>query len=371
MKGIGIILAGGGNNSRLGKLTETRASSAMPVGGSYRCIDFTLSNMANSGLNKVAVITQYNSRSLHDHLSSSKWWDLGRKQGGLFIFTPYLSDQNSYWFRGTADSIYQNITYLKRSNEPYVVIASGNSVHKINYNDVMEYHAEKDAEITIVYSSMREGDDPRQYGVMAVDENGRVTDFEEKPLEPLSELISLGVYVISRTLLIKLLETINAEGRYEIAQDIIARYRKRLRIYGFNHKGYWRALNGVRTYYDCNMDFLDRDIRDLFNHQYPFTETKPKDEPPAKYNIGARAIDSLVGSGSIINGHIRHSVLFRKIYTGESSSIVNSIVMDSCVIGNHCVVENAILDKEVILSDGKQIIGDVRDPIIITKKTVL
>lgn len=371
MKGIGIILAGGGNNKRLGTLTETRASSAMPVGGCYRCIDFSLSNMANSGINKVAVITQYNSRSLHDHLSSSKWWDLGRKQGGLFIFSPFLSDDNSYWFRGTADSIYQNITYLKRSNEPYVVITSGNSVHKIDYNEVINYHVEKESDITIVYSTAPEGDDVRQYGVLDVDGNGRVLDFEEKPLESPYKLVSLGIYVVARTLLIKLLETINAEGRYELATDIISRYRKRLRIFGYRHDGYWRTLNSIRTYYECNMDFLRRDIRDLFNHQYPYTETKPKDEPPAKYNIGASVANSLAGSGAILNGSVRNSVLFRKIYTGEGSSITNSIVMDGCYIGNHCVIENAILDKEVVLSDGKQIIGEADNPIIITKSTVL
>jgi len=371
VKGLGIILAGGGNNKRLGRLTETRASSAMPVGGCYRCIDFTLSNMASSGINKVAVITQYNSRSLHDHLSSAKWWDLGRKQGGLFIFSPYLSDSNSYWFRGTADSIFQNIAYLKRSNEPYVVIASGNSVHKMDYSKVIEYHVQKDAEITIVYAQVWEGDDLHQYGVMNMDESERVMEFEEKPLEPQSDKVSLGVYVIARTLLIKLLESINDEGRYDLVEDIFARYRKRLRIFGYRHEGYWRTLNSVRSYYECNMDFLQRDVRGLFNHRYPLTETKPKDEPPAKYNMGASVADSLAGSGAILNGVVRHSVLFRKIYTGEGSSIVNSIVMDGCYIGNNCVVENAILDKEVVLSDGKQIIGEENDPVIVTKRTVL
>ena len=371
MKAVGIILAGGSNNKRLGKLTETRASSAMPVGGCFRCIDFTLSNMSSSGLGKVAVMIQYNSRSLQDHLSSSKWWDFGRKQGGLFIFTPYQSDDNSYWFRGTADSIYQNITYLKRSNEPYVVIASGNSVHKMDYNDVIKFHVEKGADITIVGTDLPEGDDIRQYGVMETDADNRVVEFEEKPLEPQSDVVSLGVYVISRTLLIKLLESLSSEGRYELVADIFMRYKKRLRIYNYQHKGYWRTLNSVRTYYDCNMDFLKRNVRDLFNRQYPYTDTKPKDEPPAKYNYGASIINSLTGSGAILNGHVKNSVLFRKIYTGENSYISNSILMDGCYIGNNCVVENAILDKEVVLSDGKRIVGEGNEPLIVTKRTVM
>lgn len=370
MKAIGIILAGG-NNERLGELTDKRATSAMPVGSCYRALDFPLSNMANSGIGKVAVITQYNSRSLHDHLSSSKWWDMGRKQGGLFIFSPYLTNDNTFWFRGTADSIYQNVTYLKRSNEPYVVIASGNGVYKLDFNEVIAYHESKGADITIMYKQADDGDNLRLYGVMEMDEAERVTDIEEKPLEPQSDLISMGIYVISRTLLIKLLEAINAESRFDLVKDVFMRYRKRLRIFGYRFDGYWRTLNCVKTYYDCNMDFLRPDIRKLFTKQFPYIETKPKDEPPAKYNIGAGVTDSLVGSGAILNGYIRHSVLFRKVYTGENSSITNAIVMEGCYIGNNCVVENAILDKEVVLSDGKHIIGQDQEPVIITKGTVL
>lgn len=371
MRAVGIILAGG-NNDQMGALTEKRASSAVPVGSCYRALDFSLSSMSNSGIGKVAVITQYNSRSLHDHLSSSKWWDMGRKQGGLFIFTPYLTHDNTFWFRGTADSIYQNITYLKRSNEPYVVLSSGNSVYKLDYNDIIAYHERKNADVTIAYQQAPDGMDLRQYGVMEVGEAERVTDFEEKPLEPQSDLVSLGIYVISRTLLIKLLEAINAESRYDLVRDVIMRYRKRLRIYGYRYNGYWRTLNTVKTYYDCNMDFLNRDVRILFTKQLPYINTKPKDEPPAKYNIGANVTDCLVGSGAILNGYANHSVMFRKVYTGENSSVTNSIVMEGCIIGNNCVVENAILDKEVVLSDGRQVIGQNKDePVIIPKGTVL
>ncbi|MDR2649168.1 MAG: glucose-1-phosphate adenylyltransferase subunit GlgD [Clostridiales bacterium] len=370
MKAIGIILAGG-NNERLGALTDLRATSAMPVGSCYRALDFPLSNMSNSGIGKVAVITQYNSRSLHDHLSSAKWWDLGRKQGGLFVFSPYLTNKNSFWFRGTADSIYQNITYLKRSNESYVVLTSGNAIYKVDYNDLINYHIQKDADVTIMYSQASDNDDLRQYGVMEFDGFERLTDLEEKPLEPQNDLISMGVYVIQRTLLIKLLEAIQVEDRYDLVKDIFIRYRKKLRIYGYRFSGYWKSLNNVKSYFDCNMDFLKKDVRDLFTKNAPFIETKPKDEPPGKYNIGAQAKDALVGSGSIINGYIGHSILFRKVFTGENSSIRNSIIMEGSYIGNNCVVENAILDKEVVLSDGKQIIGTPENPVIVAKSTVL
>ncbi|MBO8434662.1 MAG: glucose-1-phosphate adenylyltransferase subunit GlgD [Tyzzerella sp.] len=370
MKAIGIILAGG-NSEGLGTLTELRAAAAMPVASCYRAIDFTLSCMSNSGIGKVAVITQYNSRSLQDHLTSSKWWDFGRKQGGLFVFTPYTSRNDNSWFRGTADSIYQNLTYLKRSNEPYVVITSGDTVYKMDYSEVIKYHVEKGADITVVYKNM-EGKDLSKFGILEMDEEKRLCEFEEKPLQAQSSNASLGIYVISRTLLISLLSQIIPEGRYDLVKDIIIRFRKTLKIYGYEFDGYWSSISGsVNDYFNTNMDFLEREVRDIFTKQAPYVETKPKDEPPAKYNAGAEVSDTIVGSGSILNGKIEHSVVFRKVYTGENSTVKNSIVMEGSYIGNNCVVENAILDKDVVVSDGKSIIGEEGKPVIISKGTVI
>lgn len=371
MKAIGIILAGGSNETRLGELTQSRATSAMPVGSCYRAIDFCLSNMSSSGISKVAVITQYNSRSLHDHLTSSKWWDFGRKQGGLFVFSPFLSSDNSFWFRGTADSIYQNISFLKRSNEPYVIIASGDGIYRMDYRDVIAYHTEKESDITIVYKEL-ENRDLTKYGILELDENERVLDFEEKPIEPATNKVSLGIYVISRTLLIHILEQIIQEGRHDFVKDILIRYRKKLKIFGYQFEDYWSTIgSGVLDYYETNMDFLKKEVRDLFTKKYPYIETKPKDEPPVKYNLGANVSDIIAGSGSILNGTVEHSVLFRKVYTGENSTVKNSIIMEGCYVGNNCRVENAILDKEVVLSDGKEIIGKEGAPIIVKKGTVI
>ncbi|MDR1687251.1 MAG: glucose-1-phosphate adenylyltransferase subunit GlgD [Clostridiales bacterium] len=370
MRAVGIILAGG-NNDRLGNLTMFRATSAMPVGSCYRAIDFPLSNMSNSGINKVAVITQYNSRSLHDHLSSAKWWDLGRKQGGLFIFTPYLTSDNSFWFRGTADSMYQNISFLKRSNEQYVVITSGHTVYKMDYDDVIDAHIKKGADITIVSRKRMEDEDLKSYGVMSDDEDGRITDFEEKPLEPQYDTLSLGIYVIARSLLIHLLESVVPEGRYDFVRDVLQRYRKKLKMYSYNFDGYCKAVNSIQSYFELNMDFLNREIRENLTKKEPYIETKPKDEPPVKFNYGSVFKDSLVGNGSILNGVVEHSVLFRKVVTGENSVILNSIIMEGCYIGDNCRVENAILDKEVILSDGKQLIGERFNPVIVGKREVV
>jgi len=369
MRVAGIILAGG-NNERLGMLTAERATSAMPVAGCYRAIDFTLSNMTNSGIKKVAVITQYNSRSLRDHLSSSKWWDFGRKQGGLFIFSPFTSKDGSMWFRGTADSIYQNMTYLRRSNEKYIVIVNGNGIYKMDYSKLVEYHIEKNADITIAYNSLKE-QDPSKVGMMELDDNGMLTGFEEKPVKTDFNKVSLGIYVMERTLLIKLLEEIIPAGFFDFTRDIIMRYSKILNIYGYGFDGYWSAISSIDSYYKINMDFLKKPVRDEFFKDYPPIATKPKDTPPAKHNIGAVVKESVVGDGSILNGLVERSVLFRNVYIGDHSVIKNSIIMEGSHIGNNCHIENAIIDKEAVVSDGKQIIGPQETPTIIMKGVVV
>lgn len=371
MKAIGIVLAGGNSEMRLGELTSTRATSAVPVGSCYRAIDFPLSNMSNSRINKVAVITQFNSRSLHDHLTSSKWWDFGRKQGGLFVFTPYLSSENSFWFRGTADSIYQNLSFLKKSNETYVVIASGDSIYKMNYRDIIQAHKDKEADITIVYKPI-EKKDLTKLGIMKLDENERVLEFEEKPIEPQTNNASLGIYVISRTLLIELLEQIIPEGRYDIVKDIIIRFRRKLNIYGYKFDGYWSSVGGgIKDYYDTNMDFLKKEVRDVFVNEYPYITTKAKDEPPVKYNGGADVTNTISGGGSIINGKVENSVLFRRVYIGENTHVKNSILMEGCYVGNNCIVENAIFDKGVVISEGKHIIGKENELVVLKKSSVI
>ena len=175
MRAIGIILAGG-NNHRMKELSRKRAIGAMPIAGSYRSIDFALSNMTNSHIQKVGVFTQYNARSLNEHLNSSKWWDFGRKQGGLFIFTPTVTADNSFWYRGTADAMYQNLSFLKSSHEPYVVIASGDCVYKMDYNKVLEYHIEKKADITIVCKEMPAGTNLERYGTIKMNEDSRIEE---------------------------------------------------------------------------------------------------------------------------------------------------------------------------------------------------
>lgn len=365
MRAIGIVLAGG-KRSTLGVLTKQRNVAAMPIGGSYRSIDFVLSNLSNSGIKKVAVISQYSARSLADHIGSSKWWDFGRKKTGLFLFTPTMLNQDAYGYRGTADSIFQNIDFLKKSNEPYVVITSGEHIYKMDFDKLIKYHEHKKADMTIVYKDMHTFD-INDYGVICLDQDNRMLDFEEKPIDPQYSTVSLGTYVISRELLIKLLEELEADGRYSIVNDIIMRYRKKLKIYGYEFEGYWKRIRDINEFYRINMDFLKPDVRNLFFNEYPYISTKAKDEPPAKFNSAAKVVNSIISGGDIINGHIDHSVLFRKVFVGEGSQVKNSIIMEGATIGKGCIIENAILDKQVFVSDGQKVVG-TKDKIILLEK---
>lgn len=255
MRAIGIILAGG-NNNRMRELSDKRAIAAMPVAGSYRSIDFALSNMANSHVQKVAVLTQYNARSLNEHLSSSKCWDFGRKQGGLFVFTPTITKNNSLWYQGTADAIYQNIDFLKKSHEPYAIIASGDCVYKMDYNKVLEYHIAKRADITVVCTTCRDQKEVERFGVLRMNDDGRIVEFEEKPIVSSYNTISTGIYVVRRRLLIELIERAAQEGRHDFVNDILIRYKNLKRIYGYKTEDYWSNISDAEAYYRTNMAFL-------------------------------------------------------------------------------------------------------------------
>lgn len=367
MRAIGLILAGG-NSNKMQKLSSKRAIAAMPVAGSYRAIDFVLSSMSNSHIQKVAVLTQYNSRSLNEHLSSSKWWDFGRKQGGLFVFTPTITMDNGFWYRGTADAIAQNLSFLRNSHEPYVVIASGDGVYKLDYNKVLEYHIEKNADITVVCKRADSSMDISRFGMVVKDADNRISDFEEKPLVRCSEMISTGIYVIRRRQLIELIEHAAEEERYDFVADILIRYKSQKRIYCYEMDEYWSNIAAVDAYYKTNMDFLKPEIRNYFFKQYPDVYSKVDDLPPAKYNPGASVKNSLVASGCIINGVVENSVLFKKVYVGNQCVIKNSIVLNDVHIGDNVHIENCIVESRDTICANSTYIGEPGQPKIVIEK---
>lgn len=368
MRAIGIILAGG-NSSRMGELSAKRAVAAMPIVGSYRAIDFTLSNMTNSHIQKVAVYTQYNSRSLNEHLNSSKWWDFGRKQGGLYLFTPTITATNSYWYKGTADALYQNISFLKSAHEPYVVIASGDAVYKLDYNKVLEEHIATGADITVVCKDIQPGeDDINRFGVVKLADDNRVISFEEKPIVAETNTASIGVYVVRRRQLIELLEACAAEGRSDFVNDILVRYKNVKKIYAYKLDSYWRNIGTIDSYFKTNMDFLKKDIRDYFFRQHPDVYSKVEDLPPAKYNGDAAVSNSLIASGSIISGTVEDSVLFKKVYIGNNCVIKNSIILNDVHIGDNCYIENCIVESRDTLRANTVHTGDPNEIKVIVEK---
>lgn len=367
MRAIGIVLAGG-NNKKMRELSNKRAVAAMPVAGSFRSIDFVLSNMTNSHIQSVAVLTQYNSRSLNEHLSSSKWWDFGRKQGGLYVFPPTITAQNSDWYRGTADALYQNLTFLKNSHEPYVVIASGDGIYKMDYNKVLEYHIEKKADITVVCKDMPESEDVTRFGLVKTNEDGRIIEFEEKPMVATSNAISCGIYVIRRRQLIELIERCAAEDRVDFVRDILVRYKNLKRIYAYKIDNYWSNIASAESYYKTNMDFLKSEVRNYFFKQYPDVYSKVDDLPPAKYNPGALVKNSLISSGSIINGSVENSILFKKAYVGNNCVIKNSIILNDVYIGDNTVIENCIVESRDTIRANTTYIGTPEDIKIVVEK---
>lgn len=364
MKAVGIILAGGSSN-KMRELTRKRAAAAMPIAGSYRAIDFALSNMSNSHVPKVAVLTQYNARSLNEHLNSSKWWDFGRKQGGLYVFTPVITADNGYWYRGTADAIYQNLDFLKRCHEPYVVITSGDAVYKMDYNDVLEYHLEKKADVTIVCKELGPNEDARRFGILKMDEDMRIREFEEKPMVANSNIISTGIYIIRRRLLIELVEQAVEDERYDFVSDILIRYKNLKKIYGYKMDSYWSNISTVDAYLKTNMDFLKPDVRNHFFRTYPPIYSKVSDLPPAKYNEGAVVKNSIVASGSIINGTVENSVIFKKVFVGNNCVVKNSIILHEVYLGDNTYIENCIIESEGTIRANTRHVGEGKIKVIV------
>lgn len=366
MRAIGVILAGG-SSSKMGDLANRRATAALPIAGGYRAIDFALSNMSNSHINKVAVFTQFNAKSLNEHLNSSKWWDFGRKQGGLFVMHPTITMENSSWYRGTSDAMMQNIEFLKKSHEPYVIVASGDGIYKMDYNKVLEYHIAKKADITVVTKRLPAWEDASRFGVVKSDMDGRIESFEEKPIVAKSNMVSAGIYVIRRRLLIELLEETCSEGRYDFVQDVLIRYNAVKKMFAYVMEEYWSNVGSVEAYYHTNMDFLKKDVRDYFFNQYPNVYSKAEDLPPAKYNHGSKIKNSLIAPGCIVNGTVENSVLFRKAYIGNNAVIKNSIILDDVYVGDNTYIENCIIESRDTLRSNSTYVGEGEIRIVLEK----
>jgi len=369
LKVLGIILAGD-KGKALGRLTKKRASAAMPVGGKYRAIDFTLSNMVRSGIRKVGVITQYNPRSLMDHLGSGREWDLDRKHGGLYILQPYADENGMYWYKGTADAIFQNMTILKRGSEDYVLVGSGDHIYNMDFNSLYDYHMISMADITVVTKSL-EGYNPSFYGSVECDEEGRIIKIEEKKEKPIGDKINLGIYFMNKKLLMDLLYANVPNERYDLLNDVIVANLKVLRVMSYEFTGYWKNVKkSIEGYKRINMDMLNSTISNELFYENGKIFTKLKDMAPPKVTPTGSIENSIVADGSIIAGTVKNSVIFRNVQIRSGALVQDCIVMEGSVIEEGAKISNCILDKNVTIRS-ERVYKGYDEPLIFEKWQVV
>ncbi|MDI3542416.1 MAG: glucose-phosphate adenylyltransferase [Candidatus Atribacteria bacterium] len=344
-----LILAGG-EGKRLDILSEKRAKPAVPFGGKYRIIDFPLSNCVNSGLYCIGIPTPYNPRSLHEHIGIGKFWDLDRMEGGVFLLQPYISDVVTNWYRGTADAVYQNLRFIRDHDPHLVLVLSGDHVYKMDYRSLIRFHQEKRADLTVAVIEVP-WEEAHRFGVLSLDEQERVTDFEEKPLHPRSNLINMGIYVFDRHILEEEVEeeALREDTSFDFGKDIIPRMIRGRRVYGFRFSGYWKDVGTIDAYWEANMELLGSSpALDLYDKEWPIY-TFIEDRPPVKMSYRARVRRSLLGSGAIIDGSVEDSVIFSGVYVSRGAEVRHSIIMSDTRIEEEAVIDRAILDKNIIV----------------------
>lgn len=367
---MGIILTDS-NKPALKELIQHRSTASLPVGAKYRLIDFVLSNMINSDIHHIGIITQYKYRSLVNHIGSGKYWDLDRKSGGLTILTPCMYNTNDGWYKGTADALYQNISFIESSHEEYVAITHANGICKLSYEDVLDFHMARKADITVVYKQLKDtGEtDLKNLGVIQKNDSGKITGFQEKSIKPKSFNASIGTYIFKRELLIDLIRDCHAHGYNDLVKNILIRNVNCLNLYAYELKSYWKVINSVHSYYRCNMDFLNPEVRYELFYKNGLVFTKELDEAPTQYCKTSEVRNSLIADGCIIEGKVENCVLFPGVRVEKNAHIQNSIIMHDSVIEANVMLNNVIVDKEAVISNQHSINGDISWPIVVGKKT--
>jgi glucose-1-phosphate adenylyltransferase len=348
---LALVLAGG-QGDRLSILSEERAKPAVIFGGKYRIIDFVLSNCVNSGITSVGILTQYRPRSLNDHIGIGRPWDLDREGSGITLLQPYLGRESSDWYSGTADAVYQNLYFIDESRADQVLIVAGDHVYLSQYDKLIDFHNSVGADMTVPVYSVPLSEASR-YGLLRLDDDGRVIEFTEKPAEPQTTLASTGIYLFNRDFLKRcLIEDAKRESTHDFGRDIIPPAIEQGRVFGYELKGYWRDVGTIESYWQANMDLLvDRPELDLYDAETA-VRTRHSVLPPAKIGARARVSRSLVNAGNFIRGYVDHSVLSPGVYIEEEAVVRNSVLFDACRVERGAIIERAILDKEVFVAAG-------------------
>jgi glucose-1-phosphate adenylyltransferase len=353
---MAVILAGG-EGERLSILSQKRAKPAVPFGGKYRIIDFTLSNCVNSDITDVVVLTQYNPRSLNDHIGLGRPWDLDRNYGGVRLRQPYIArGRVAEWYRGTADAVLQNLSEIEHGDADTILVLAGDHIYKMDYQPFVQAHRRRRADVTIAVRRVPLADASRM-GVLALDDSDRVVEWQEKPKQPKSDLASMGVYVFSKKALRKWLSDDLADfGRHVIP----AMLDGDARVFGYSFEGYWQDVGTIQSYWESNMALLtDAPEFDLYDTDWVI-HTRSEERAPAKIGPTAQVHRSLISHGCRINGMVTNSVLSPGVRVEMGAVVRDSIIMFDCVIGAGAVIDRAILDKEVIVGQGA-IVGEGPD----------
>jgi glucose-1-phosphate adenylyltransferase len=357
MKRTTAVVLAGGEGERLSILSSVRAKPAVPFGGKYRIIDFTLSNCVNSDIDNVLVLTQYAPRSLMDHIGLGRPWDLDRNRGGVKLLQPYLArGRVAEWYRGTADAVLQNLNVIEHDSGDTVVVLAGDHIYKMDYQPFVAAHRRRRADVTIAVRRVPLAEASRM-GILALDESDRVVDWQEKPKQPKSDLASMGVYVFSKRSLRRWLD----ESRVDFGANVIpAMLEAGARVFGYRFEGYWQDVGTIQSFWEANLALLaDRPELDLYDKEWVI-HTRSEERAPAKIGPTAQVHRSLISHGCIIDGTVVNSVLSPGVRVDVGAVVRDSIVMFDTTIRAGAVVDRAILDKEVVIGQGA-LIGDGDD----------
>lgn len=353
---VAMILAGG-QGSRLGALTKNVAKPAVPFGGKYRIIDFPLSNCVHSGINTVGVLTQYQPLELNRYIGNGNPWDLDRSHGGVYVLPPYQSAKAGEWYKGTANAIYQNLSFLESFKPENVLILSGDHIYKMHYGEMLKAHKESGAAVTIAVMPVP-WEEASRFGIMNVDEEGTITDFEEKPAEPKSNLASMGIYIFTYEVLKKYLEADERDpsSANDFGKNIIPTMLENgEKMVSFRFEGYWKDVGTIHSLWEANMDLVDQPPKFDLNDRSWSIYSRNMALAPHYVGQNAKITNSTVTEGCFIDGEIKHSVIFGGVELGEGSVASDSVIMPGAKIGKNVVIEKAVIGADAVIGDGAKV----------------
>ncbi|HGD6703410.1 TPA: glucose-1-phosphate adenylyltransferase [Streptococcus agalactiae] len=368
---LALILAGG-QGTRLGKLTQSIAKPAVQFGGRYRIIDFALSNCANSGINNVGVITQYQPLELNTHIGNGSSWGLDGIDSGVTVLQPYSATEGNRWFQGTSHAIYQNIDYIDRINPEYVLILSGDHIYKMDYDDMLQTHKDNLASLTVAVLDVPLKEASR-FGIMNTDSNDRIVEFEEKPEHPKSTKASVGIYIFDW----KRLRTVLIDGEKngidmsDFGKNVIPAYLESgERVYTYNFDGYWKDVGTIESLWEANMEYIGEDNKLHSRDRSWKIYSKNLIAPPNFMTEDANVKDSLVVDGCFVAGNVEHSILSTNVQVKPNAIIKDSFVMSGATIGEGAKINRAIIGEDAVIGDGVVIDGSKEVEVIGYKEVV-